>query len=140
MDFGSSSTCSGKLEGMINGEDRVEGAPSSSTMGSIQQSVSKKRLTALIVDDDGVSRRIHQLVLNTLGVESQEAGNGKEAVDLCIAGKNFDLILMAMKIPIYDGSRVSIHKLWRYNNYDMKYPWLNIFYSHLQRVILFLFF
>lgn len=87
MDFGSSSTGSGKLEGMINGEDRVEGSPSSSTMGSIQQSMSKKRLTALIVDDDGVNRRIHKLVLNTLGVESQEAGNGKEAVDLCIAGQ-----------------------------------------------------
>lgn len=110
LGFGSSSG-SNKLKGVMSGRDWVQGGPSSSTMGTIEGPVPRRMITALIVDDDGVNRRIHNLVLRSLGVESREVNNGKEAVDLCMAGANFDLIIMAMEIPVFDGPKVSIDKL-----------------------------
>ncbi|KAJ8637649.1 hypothetical protein MRB53_011916 [Persea americana] len=91
----------------MSGRDWVQGGPSSSTMGTIEGPVPRRMITALIVDDDGVNRRIHNLVLRSLGVESREVNNGKEAVDLCMAGANFDLIIMAMEIPVFDGPKAT---------------------------------
>lgn len=112
LGFGSSSG-SKKLKGVMSGGDWVQGGtgPSSSTMGTIEGPMPRKMITALIVDDDGVNRRIHNLVLRSLGVQSHEVNNGKEAVDLCMGGASFDLIIMAMEIPVFDGPKVSIDKL-----------------------------
>lgn len=109
LGFGSSSG-SNKLKGVMSGGDWVQGGtgPSSSTMGTIEGPMPRKMITALIVDDDGVNRRIHNLVLRSLGVQCHEVKNGKEAVDLCMGGANFDLIIMAMEIPVFDGPKVSI--------------------------------
>lgn len=115
LGFGSSSGTN-KLKGVMSGGDWDQGggtSPSSSTMGTIEGPVPRKMITALIVDDDGVNRRTHNLVLRSLGVQSHEVNNGKEAVDLCMGGAEFDLIIMAMEIPVFDGPKVSIdNKLW----------------------------
>ncbi|KAF8402020.1 hypothetical protein HHK36_012971 [Tetracentron sinense] len=63
----------------------------------------KKKLTALVVDNDNFIRMLHKVLLNNLNVESQVVENGKEAVDLCLSGAVFDLILICMKMPVMDG-------------------------------------
>ncbi|PIA44629.1 hypothetical protein AQUCO_01700311v1 [Aquilegia coerulea] len=63
----------------------------------------KNRLTALVVDDAEVTRRIHVQLLMNLGVDAWDVENGKKAVDLCQSGEVFDLILMDMEMPIMDG-------------------------------------
>ncbi|KAK9090431.1 hypothetical protein Sjap_023608 [Stephania japonica] len=72
-----------------------------------------KNLTALVVDDSKMHRMIHKKLLATLGVESQEAENGKEAVDICLSGKAFNLILMDYDMPVMDGREAT--KLLREN-------------------------
>ncbi|AES81690.1 two-component response regulator 24 [Medicago truncatula] len=70
-------------------------------MASPQNFVSK--LTALVVDDNIINRKIHQKMLNKFGVKSQGVENGKEAVDIHWRGQKFDLILMDMDMPIMNG-------------------------------------
>lgn len=64
------------------------------------------QLTALIVDDNIINRKIHQKMLNGFGVKSQCVENGKEAVDIHLYGKKFDLIIMDMDMPIMNGIEV----------------------------------
>ncbi|XP_019429982.1 PREDICTED: two-component response regulator ARR22-like [Lupinus angustifolius] len=62
------------------------------------------KLTALVVDDNRISRKIHQKLLNSVGImKNQGVGNGKEAVDIHCYGQSFDLILMDMDMPIMNG-------------------------------------
>ncbi|GLU03778.1 hypothetical protein SLE2022_209600 [Rubroshorea leprosula] len=63
----------------------------------------KKIRTALVVDDNTVNQRIHRKLLDNLGIQSETVANGKEAVDVHISGKNFDLILMDLEMPIMNG-------------------------------------
>lgn len=59
-------------------------------------------MNILVVDDDPVQRFIAQKQLKILGLESQGACNGKEA--LTLAGEQkFDLILMDIHMPVMDG-------------------------------------
>ncbi|KAK2417957.1 Two-component response regulator 24 [Trifolium repens] len=60
-------------------------------------------LTALVVDDKKSYQKIHQMMLNNFGVKSHVVENGKEAVDIHLHGKKFDLILMDMDMPIMNG-------------------------------------
>ncbi|KAK9113757.1 hypothetical protein Syun_020554 [Stephania yunnanensis] len=76
----------------------------------------KNKLTALVVDDSKMHRLIHKKLLATLGVESQEAENGKEAVDICLSGEAFNLILMDYDMPVMDGREAT--KLLRENGVD----------------------
>ncbi|KAK9090434.1 hypothetical protein Sjap_023611 [Stephania japonica] len=59
-----------------------------------------KKLTALVVDDSKMHRMINNKLLATLGVESQEAENGKEVVDICLSGEGFNLILVEYDIHV----------------------------------------
>ncbi|XWS47082.1 hypothetical protein CRYUN_Cryun14cG0122800 [Craigia yunnanensis] len=61
------------------------------------------KITALVVDDNMINQTIHHRLLDNLGIENQAVGNGKEAVDVHYSGKNFDLILMDMDMPIMNG-------------------------------------
>ncbi|OIW11239.1 hypothetical protein TanjilG_28330 [Lupinus angustifolius] len=60
-------------------------------------------LTALVVDDNIINRKIHQKLLKNAGLKNQGVGNGKEAVDIHCYGQSFDLILMDMDMPIMNG-------------------------------------
>lgn len=64
------------------------------------------QLTALVVDDNILTRKIHQKLLNSVGVKNQGVGNGKEAVDIHCYGQSFDLILMDKDMPIMNGIEV----------------------------------
>ena len=63
-------------------------------------------MKVLIVDDIPDNRSLLIDSLESLGFETFEATNGKEAVDTC-AGKGFDLILMDIVMPVMDGIEAS---------------------------------
>ncbi|THG10362.1 two-component response regulator 24-like [Camellia sinensis] len=70
---------------------------------SMSVNKSGKGLCVLIVDDDPVIQRIHNMLLSRFGLEIQVVGNGKEAVDLYRAGASFHLVFRDMEMPIMDG-------------------------------------
>ncbi|KAJ0014539.1 hypothetical protein Pint_20290 [Pistacia integerrima] len=57
----------------------------SSSLGNVS------RISALIVDDDPVIRKLHSAMLKSLGIQFQLAVNGKEAVDLYRSGANIHI-------------------------------------------------
>ncbi|EOY10800.1 hypothetical protein QUC31_009818 [Theobroma cacao] len=59
--------------------------------------------TVLVVDDDPVIRKLHDMHLKKFGLSAQVVENGKRAVDLCHFGATFNLILMDKEMPIMDG-------------------------------------
>nr|KYP70771.1 Two-component response regulator ARR22 [Cajanus cajan] len=61
------------------------------------------QLTALIVDDNKLNLKIHQKILESVGVKNQGVKNGREAVDIHHQGQRFDLILMDLDMPIMNG-------------------------------------
>ncbi|PML59999.1 quorum-sensing autoinducer 1 sensor kinase/phosphatase LuxN [Vibrio lentus] len=58
--------------------------------------------TVLIVDDKEVQRTLVQMYLNRLGVNSLQANNGENAVDL-FKTHQVDLILMDVQMPVMNG-------------------------------------
>ncbi|KAK6150125.1 hypothetical protein DH2020_017650 [Rehmannia glutinosa] len=67
----------------------------------------EKRVCALVVDDDPLVRKLHQMFLNRQGLDADVAENGKEAVDLFASGMNYDLVLMDMEMPVMDGPKAT---------------------------------
>lgn len=63
-----------------------------------------KHLKILVVDDNPVNRVLNIKMMSTIGsdVQTSEATNGKEALDLC-QNNQYDLILMDVQMPIMDG-------------------------------------
>ena len=59
-----------------------------------------KRL--LLVDDSLENRELMRLLLRTLPLQIDEAGNGQEAVDLSTAHR-YDLVFMDIQMPVMDG-------------------------------------
>ncbi|KAI3455953.1 hypothetical protein Pfo_012616 [Paulownia fortunei] len=66
-----------------------------------------RKICALVVDDDPLVRKVHRMLLNRYGLETESAENGKEAVDLFVSGKSYDLVLMDMEMPVMDGSQAT---------------------------------
>jgi PAS domain S-box-containing protein len=56
----------------------------------------------LVVDDSPENRHLVKLVLEEVGLEVFEAGDGQQACD-AIAAQHFDLVLMDMSMPVMDG-------------------------------------
>ena len=67
----------------------------------------EKKISVLIVEDDLLVQKIHNVMMTKFGTEVQLAANGKEAVDLFLSGASFDLILIDLEMPIIDGIKVS---------------------------------
>lgn len=65
-----------------------------------------RKISALVVDDDSLIRRVEATLLARYGLETKVAENGREAVDLFVAGNSFDLVLMDMQMPVMDGPEV----------------------------------
>ncbi|MFH5805069.1 ATP-binding protein [Alienimonas sp. DA493] len=61
----------------------------------------------LLVDDGDVNRRLIRVVLGRAGLTPDEATNGRDALDRALAarraGRDYDLILMDMQMPVMDG-------------------------------------
>ncbi|MQM10561.1 hypothetical protein Taro_043455 [Colocasia esculenta] len=74
------------------------GSSSSSTYGG-----PTFQAKALVVDDNPVNRKVLGKSLENLGVETREAKNGLEAIDLFFSTPTFDIIFMDRDMPIMDG-------------------------------------
>ncbi|XP_050234659.1 two-component response regulator 24-like [Mercurialis annua] len=74
----------------------------SSKNGNHDQKLQTK-MSALVVDDDAMIRRIHRKVLENHGIENQEVRNGKEAIEIICSGRKFELILMDRDMPVMNG-------------------------------------
>ncbi|KAI4329854.1 hypothetical protein MLD38_028193 [Melastoma candidum] len=64
---------------------------------------SSGEVKALVVDDSRINQMLHHKLLDNLGVENLVVCNGKEAVDIHVSGKQFDLILMDIDMPVMNG-------------------------------------
>ena len=67
----------------------------------------KKNLSALVVDDDTVSRMVHVGYCTRYNFETNAVENGREAVDLVRSGRQFDVIFMDYSMPVMNGIQVS---------------------------------
>ncbi|KAK0594566.1 hypothetical protein LWI29_026287 [Acer saccharum] len=63
----------------------------------------EKPFTALIVDDNFLMHKMHESILKSIGITTQIAHNGKEAIDIFRSGANFDIVFMDMEMPIMNG-------------------------------------
>ena len=59
---------------------------------------------ALVIDDDDVIRELLQTILETEGFEVDTMRDGIDAVQL---KKDYQVILLDMKMPIFDGERLT---------------------------------
>ncbi|XP_052179909.1 two-component response regulator 24-like [Diospyros lotus] len=62
-----------------------------------------RKFYVLVVDDDRATQMIHSMMFKRYGLETQVAGNGKEAVELYRSGASFHLVLMDLEMPVMDG-------------------------------------
>jgi signal transduction histidine kinase/DNA-binding response OmpR family regulator len=60
-------------------------------------------LRVLLVDDGDSNRKLISLILKRAGAVITEASNGKQACDIALGGRTFDVILLDMQMPIMDG-------------------------------------
>ena len=84
-------------------------------------------LKTLVVDDEPVSRRLMQIILNTFGT-CAAVGSGKEAIGVfresIETGDFFDLVTLDVSMPGIDGTKVLmiIRELERESGLDRERP------------------
>jgi two-component system chemotaxis response regulator CheY len=74
-------------------------------------------MRALVIDDSRTMRRIVADILGGLGFDTEQAGNGRQALDLLEAGETFDLACIDWNMPVMDGLEfvvaVRARRRWR---------------------------
>ena len=75
-----------------------------------ENSMDLSKIRVLIVDDIDVNRYIAKSFLKKVGIKSDQAVNGQEALDMFKASEPgyYDLILMDMQMPVLDGISATI--------------------------------
>ena len=73
--------------------------------------------TCLVVDDSKVIRKVARHILETLDFEVREAGDGREALDSCLATPP-DVILLDWNMPVMSG--MEFLRALRQNEYAMQ--------------------
>ncbi len=58
--------------------------------------------TCLVVDDSKVIRKVARHILETLNFEVREAGDGREALEACLA-ESPDVVLLDWNMPVMSG-------------------------------------
>lgn len=74
--------------------------------GKKQKNISKNTLSALIVEDNEINRKLLMNILYNEGFSCEWVENGKLAVKECL-NKRYDIIFMDCQMPIMDGYRAS---------------------------------
>ena len=64
-------------------------------------------LKILIAEDDRSSVKLTSIMLRSISSEILIAGNGAEAVELCKANPDIDVVLMDIQMPIMNGYRAT---------------------------------
>ncbi|XVF35612.1 hypothetical protein REPUB_Repub18cG0161000 [Reevesia pubescens] len=72
-----------------------------------EDKVNENNFTVLVVDDDPVIRKLHDMQLKKFGLRVQAVENGKRAIDLFHFGTTFNLILMDKEMPVMDGAEAT---------------------------------
>jgi two-component system chemotaxis response regulator CheY len=74
-------------------------------------------MRALVIDDSRTMRRIVAGALGRLGYETDEAGDGQEALDVLEGGERYDLACIDWNMPVMDGltfvTNVRANPRWR---------------------------
>ncbi|GGH72695.1 histidine kinase N-terminal 7TM domain-containing protein [Phaeocystidibacter marisrubri] len=76
--------------------------PSSSAISHPDNDIVFDKGTVLIVEDNHINMAIAKTFLGKWGLDTVQAENGQQAVDL-VANYKFDLILMDLQMPVMDG-------------------------------------
>lgn len=66
-----------------------------------------EQLKVLIVEDNGINRKVMKLMLNHLGVKPDEAENGVQALEM-MRKKDYQFVLMDLQMPEMDGYQATI--------------------------------
>jgi CheY-like chemotaxis protein len=66
----------------------------------------KSPVKALLVDDSRFDTLILSAILHRFHFEITMANNGKEAVDLFLEGKKFDIVLCDKDMPVMTGPEI----------------------------------
>jgi two-component system, chemotaxis family, chemotaxis protein CheY len=56
----------------------------------------------LVVDDSKVIRKVARHIIESLGLTVEEAEDGQQALDACLA-QNFDVVLLDWNMPVMSG-------------------------------------
>jgi PAS domain S-box-containing protein len=67
-----------------------------------------KNNTILIAEDEDSNYRVLQMALRRTNINILRAENGQQAVDICKANKNINLVLMDLKMPEVNGIEATI--------------------------------
>ena len=59
--------------------------------------------SVLIVDDHPINQKLMSIMLSKLGLIADIAEDGKKALDLVLANRNYDYIFMDLQMPVMDG-------------------------------------
>ncbi len=59
--------------------------------------------TLLVVEDDATNQKVIRAMLDNVGVSTEMAGNGQQAIERIARGERYDLILMDVRMPVMDG-------------------------------------
>jgi len=74
-----------------------------------------QQLNILAVDDNEVNRKVVSAMLNKLGHNVELACSGKEAIELIVSGRHYDLVLMDCEMPEMDGYQATREiRHWQY--------------------------
>ncbi|MFP4258809.1 MAG: ATP-binding protein [Desulfovermiculus sp.] len=85
----------------LNGDDQAARVKSES--GPEKQETDSKVQRVLVVDDDPLSRMTVSHMLQKNGQEVHQASSGHQSLDLLVSSKEYDLILMDIRMPDMDG-------------------------------------
>lgn len=94
----------GKTLLRILNEDRAPGSP-----GARKIAGSGRALSILVAEDNEVNALLVRSALTRAGHAVTVAANGRLAVDAVEAGKDFDLVLMDLHMPVMDGLDAVTH-------------------------------
>ena len=86
----------------------VNAVVSNSPNSEIELSVAKLRgAKVLLVEDNELNLELAQELLTTNGIKTAVAKNGQEALEVLLAGNDFDGVLMDCQMPVMDGYEAS---------------------------------